>query len=141
MKFCEILKTSWSPPCDCFCSTEKYFPNKILKNPLKKLKKRKTTTYAKQNLNQANKKSCFLKYGWQEEFSPWRPQIYSFYLIGKKSVGKKWRIFALVTNIFYRRIFLPTNNFYRRIGIFIWTVFCILLLKDTLGLSTDHIFA
>ena len=33
------------------------------------------------------------------------------YLIGKKSVGKKWRIFALVTNIFYRRKFLPTNFF------------------------------
>ena len=48
------------------------------------------------------------------------------YLIGKKSVGKKWRIFALATNIFYRRnllptkfftngFFLPTNNFYWRI--------------------------
>ena len=36
---------------------------------------------------------------------------------------------------------LPSNNFYRRIGIFIWTVICILFLKDTLGLSTDQIFA
>ena len=33
------------------------------------------------------------------------------YLIGKKSVGKKWWIFALVTNIFYRRKFLPTKFF------------------------------
>ena len=48
------------------------------------------------------------------------------YLICKKFVGKKWRIFALLKNIFYRRnflptnflptdFFLPTNNFYRRI--------------------------
>ena len=37
------------------------------------------------------------------------------YLIGKKSVGKKWRVFALVTNIFYRRNFLLTDFFYRQI--------------------------
>jgi len=29
----------------------------------------------------------------------------------KKFVGKKWRIFALVTNIYYRRNFLPTKFF------------------------------
>ena len=57
-----------------------------------------------------------------------------------------WRIFFTDEICCWRNFlptvfFLPTNNFYRRIGIFIWTVFCILLLKDTLGLSTDHIFA
>ena len=40
--FCEILKTRFfyrTLPHDCFCSTEKYFTNKIVKNPLRKEKK------------------------------------------------------------------------------------------------------
>ena len=42
MDFCEILKTRFfyrTLPHDCFCSTEKYFTNKIVKNPLRKEKK------------------------------------------------------------------------------------------------------
>ena len=31
-----------TPPSDCFCSTEKHFTNKIVKNPLKKEKKMET---------------------------------------------------------------------------------------------------
>ena len=43
-----------TPPGNCFCPTEKYFTNKIVKNPLRKEKKwkqlvRKTTTRAKLN--------------------------------------------------------------------------------------------
>ena len=43
--FCEILKTRFfyrTLPHDCFCSTEKYFTNKIVKNPLRKKKKMET---------------------------------------------------------------------------------------------------
>ena len=37
------------------------------------------------------------------------------YLVGRKKVGKKWRIFLPVTNffvdyLFYQRLFLPTNT-------------------------------
>ena len=50
-----------TPPCNCFCSTEKHFTNKIVKNPLTKKKKetackktkkknKNATTHAKKNL-------------------------------------------------------------------------------------------
>ena len=58
-EFCKIFKTPFyrTPPGDCFCSTEKYFISKMIKNPLTKKKRkwkqlvRKTTTHAKQKLN------------------------------------------------------------------------------------------
>ena len=45
-----------TPPGDSFCSTEKYFTNKIVKNPLRKEKNwkhfvRKTTTHTEQKFN------------------------------------------------------------------------------------------
>ena len=60
-EFCEVLKTPFLTALgNYFCSTEKYFTNKIVKNSLRKkeLKKkkwkqlvRKTTAHAKQKLN------------------------------------------------------------------------------------------
>ena len=57
MNFARYLRHLFdrTPPCDSFCSTEKYFTNKVAKNPLSKEKKmktlvRKTTSYAKQKL-------------------------------------------------------------------------------------------
>ena len=41
-----------------------------------------------------------------QKWRKWKTPMNFTYLIGKKSVGKMWRIFVLVTNIFYRRIFL-----------------------------------
>ena len=37
-EFCKVIKAPFlkTPPGNCFCSTEKYFPNKIVKNPLRK---------------------------------------------------------------------------------------------------------
>ena len=37
------------------------------------------------------------------------------YHIGRKKVGKKWRVFFPVTNFFYRRLFSSTINFYWQI--------------------------
>ena len=41
----EVLKTVFflTPPGNYFCSTEKYFTNKIVKNPLRKMKKMETS--------------------------------------------------------------------------------------------------
>ena len=43
-KFCEILETPFyrAPPDESFCSTEKQFINKTVKNPLRKVKKMET---------------------------------------------------------------------------------------------------
>ena len=58
MNFARYLKQLFPriPQKNCFCSTEKYFANKIEKIPMIKAKKwkqfvRKTTTHAKQKLN------------------------------------------------------------------------------------------
>ena len=43
-EFCQALKKPFygTPPGNCFCYTEKYFANKIEKNPLRKEKKIET---------------------------------------------------------------------------------------------------
>ena len=57
-EFCKIFRTPFyrTPPGDCFCFTEKYFINKMVKKPSKKKKwkqlVRKRTTHAEQKLNQ-----------------------------------------------------------------------------------------
>ena len=58
MNFARYLRRTFykTPPGDYFCSTEKYFTNKINKNPLRKEKKwkqlvRRTTIHAKQKFN------------------------------------------------------------------------------------------
>ena len=55
------------------------------------------------------KKSLFQK------LKPLRPQIQKIHLIGRKTVGKTWRIFLPLTNFFADYSFLPAFNFYRRI--------------------------
>ena len=45
----------WTPPGDCFCSTEKYFTNKIVKSALKKEKK--VATAGKKNNSIRRKKT------------------------------------------------------------------------------------
>ena len=69
------------PPGDCFCSTEKYFTNKIVMNPLRKETKRKqlvrkTTTHAEQNLNQYLHQVFISFYYSKIYFSLFLPMIY-----------------------------------------------------------------
>ena len=54
-KVAGLLRHSFyrTPPCDCFCSTEKHFTNKIVKNPLKK--KMKTASKKKKQQHMQNK--------------------------------------------------------------------------------------
>ena len=54
MNFARYLRHLFyrTPPGDCFCSTEKYFTNKIVKNPLIKEKKMETACKKKNNTEQ-----------------------------------------------------------------------------------------
>ena len=67
-----------TPPSYCFCSTEKYFSNKVVKSPLKikkswKLLVRKTTTHAKKT----NLSTTFIKSSYPFNFQKFP---YSFFL-------------------------------------------------------------
>ena len=84
---------------------------------------------------------CFSKY---ESLYMIAPVHSLWYLIRRKKVDKKWRIFLPLTNFFadyffYRGLFLLTINFYRRIFLPIFFLqtktFMILSLKSTLSLS------